>query len=113
MRIHRIDATYPGDDVPFAGDWAEDVAGAITFFAVTQGFCKMLKQRLADAGWEFDCYEEEIGDLEQFQRERLTNLPWPILATSRILELAADPLVAAKHRLEEIRNHQREKEGTA
>jgi len=47
-------------------------------------------------------YEEEIGDLSLDQRERLLHCPWPNLATSRLCELAAAPLAAARDRLDEI-----------
>lgn len=102
MRIWRIDATFAGDEVLCAGEIVEDVAGMLTRFVRSEASLEMLTDRLAAAGWEFDVYEEEIGDLPLDQLERLITCPWPVLATSRLCALAAAPIAAARERLDEI-----------
>ena len=107
MRIWRIDATCPGDDVPCGGEIVEDVVGMLTFFAPTLGSCELVRHRLADAGWEFDCYQEEVGALPADVRRRIFECPWPVLPTWKLLVLAESPKAAARDRLNEILTTQR------
>lgn len=107
MRIFRIDATFPGDEVRLAGEIFEDVAGSLTRFVRSTDSVELVTGRLAAAGWEFDVYEEEVGELAGDQLARLLTCPWPVLATSRLCELAAAPLAAARERLDEILTTQR------
>lgn len=102
MRIYRIDATYPGDEVLYQGEYVEDLAGMQTRFAREASDCDAIQRSLADAGWEFDVYEEEIGDVEAGQLKRLLAHPWPVLGTAHLLDLAASPKTAARERLDEI-----------
>jgi len=102
MRIYRIDATFAGDEVLYAGEIVEEVAGSLTRFTRSPESLELITGRLSAAGWEFDVYEEEIGELPLGQLERLITCPWPVLATSRLCELAAAPIAAARERLDEI-----------
>jgi hypothetical protein len=102
MRIWRIDATFPGDEVQRDGTIVEDVVGMLTVFAQTEPFCEIRRRELDDAGWEYDVYAEEIGEPELGVMGRLLLCPWPVLPTSLILTLCASPVPIAREQLDAL-----------
>lgn len=102
MKIYRIDATFPGDEVERDGAIVEDVVGMLTVFAQTAQYCETRRRGLDDAGWEFDVYREEIGEVPPEILQRLVLSPWPVLPTALILELCASPLPIAREQLDAL-----------
>jgi len=102
MKIYRIDATFPGDEVERDGAIVEDVVGMLSYFCDSSALADVRSRLLVDAGWEFDSYREEIGELTPQIQTRLIESPWPVLPTAMILELCANPLASARERLDEI-----------
>lgn len=110
MKVWRIDATYAGEAVHRHSELVEPVEGMLTLFAVSDHYREQLVRRLADAGWEYDVYQEEVGELSEAQRELLVVCPWPVFPTAQLCALAGSPKAAARERLAEILDHRQAKQ---